>query len=102
MSIFFAHGSEHHAEPAVTLILLGEWYIALPLFLLAVAGVSYLAYLIGRKSKPVAYLATVVTLFLGGVGLYQFSPVSSIAGLTLGFALTLTIVASSLVQSETS
>lgn len=97
MITFFAHGGEvHETASESTMHILSDWYIALPLFILVIAGFAALVYLATKRSKPVTYLSVVGLLLVAGVFMYDKSPVVSIVSLAVGMAMILASVLGSL------
>lgn len=97
-AIVFAHAGETHDTSAAvsTPSILSTWYVALPLFIMAVVLVTVLTYYASRKSKPVTYSVLLGLLFIAGVATYTVSAPVSVLSLSLGFALALLQVLSSL------
>jgi hypothetical protein len=99
--IYFAHEGEMHKTAAETAwhSIVGEWYIALPLYLIILFAISAAIYL-ASKSKAATFNTLLVILFVGGVGFYNIAPVVSIVSLAGGFGLALTIVIAGLNHSK--
>lgn len=91
--IYFAHEGEVHETAAETAwhSIIGEWYIALPLYLIILFAISAAIYL-ASKSKAATFNTLLVILFVGGVGFYNLAPEVSIVSLAGGFGLALMIV----------
>lgn len=96
--IIFAHAGETQdiAAAVSTPSILTKWYIALPLFIMAVTLVTRLTYYVSRKSKPLTFSVLLGLLFIAGVATYTVSAPVSVLSLSLGFALALLQVLSSL------
>lgn len=90
---YFAHGGEVHetATESAWHAIIGEWYIALPLYLVILFAISAAIYL-ASKSKAATFNTLLVILFAAGIGFYNVAPIVSIVSLAGGFALTLGIV----------
>lgn len=93
MIFYLAHEGEVHETAAESAwhAVIGEWYIALPLYLIILFAISAAIYL-ASKSKAATFNTLLVILFVGGVGFYKVAPVVSIVSLAAGFALALMIV----------
>lgn len=90
-ALYFAHAGETHdsVTTVVSQPIFSKWYVALPLFIVAVTLVTLLAYYLSRKSKPVTFSVFVALLFIAGVATYTISAPVSVISLSLGFALAL-------------
>lgn len=90
---YFAHGGEIHetATESAWHAIIGEWYIALPLYLIILFAITSAIYLIS-KSKATAFNTLMIILFVAGIGFYNAAPIISIVSLAGGFALVLGIV----------
>jgi formate-dependent nitrite reductase membrane component NrfD len=98
---YFAHAGEDHATATeATNHMLQEWYIALPLFLLALVGVAAITYMLTKKSKPVTYLVITGILLISGIFAYTIAPIISIVSLAVGMAMTLVLVLFSLMPKN--
>lgn len=91
--IYFAHEGEIHETAAASAwhSIVGEWYIALPLYLIILFVIGAAVYL-ASKSKAATFNTLLVVLFVAGIGFYNLAPVVSIVSLAGGFALALMIV----------
>lgn len=69
----------------------GEWYIALPLYIIILFAITAAIYL-ASKSKATAFNTLLVILFIAGIGFYSVAPVVSIVSLAGGFGMALAIV----------
>lgn len=99
MITFFAHAGEQHDSAATTAShYLQEWYIAVPLFLLCLAGAATVIYFISQRSKAATYISVVFLLLIAGVATYAVSTIISILSLTLGMAMILAMVLLSLAK----
>lgn len=98
----FAHAGE--VDEAVTTITssspLSKWYIALPLFIVFLGVITTLTYIVSRKSIPTTYNVLLATLFIAGVAAYTTSAPISVLSISIGFALALLQVLTSLSKGE--
>lgn len=76
--------------------LIGEWYVALPLYVLFLAVLVAAAYFVSHRSKAAAIMVLMTALLVGGVAFYSTSAVVSVASLATGFALALSLMVVSL------
>lgn len=97
-TLYFAHAGETHdtATTVVSQPIFSRWYIALPLFIIAVTLATLLTYYLSRRSKPVTLTVLLALLFVAGVATYTVSAPVSVLSLSLGFALALLQVLTSL------
>lgn len=89
-----AHGGEvHETAGEATSHLLSTWYIALPIFILAVSGLASIVYLISRK-VDVTLIVVSIVLLVSGFTMYSVSAIISVVSITLGLmgALALTLI----------
>ena len=86
---YFAHAGEVHqsAANAATHSLIDQWYIQLPIFVVALCFVVLITYWLSRKSYAVTNITLLIVLFIVGVGSYSKSSAISIFALSLGFSL---------------
>ena len=91
LTINFAHAGEAHdtVTTAASHPIFSKWYIALPLFIVLLAVITKLTYIMSRKSKPTTYNVLLATLFIAGVAAYTTSAPISVLSLGLGFAMAL-------------
>ena len=91
MQFFFAHAGENSdtVSTAVSQSLLDKWYILLPLYVLTVAAVAYLTYLVSRRSFWVTYNVVLSILLVAGMTGYTTSAAVSVLSLSVGFAMAL-------------
>lgn len=95
-----AHAGEVHATAAENQThYLQEWYVALPLAIVAVAIIGAATYAV-TKSRAVTLLVVAAVLLIGGIALYNVSTVVSVAALSSGLAVTLLSVLASLGKKE--
>lgn len=79
-----AHAGEEHSEIIESINHYLPWYFAVPLFLILLAMVGYLTWIVsGRKLDIVALVLAFICL-LSGFGLFVVSPAVSVIAITLG------------------
>lgn len=80
-----AHAGEEHSDSLDTVThAVSPWYVAVPLFLLVVAGIGYLTWLLsGRKPDTVLIVLSIV-LLISGFTLFNISPFISVISITVG------------------
>lgn len=95
---YLAHAGEVHESGGEDVLhtLTGEWYVALPIYILILIVLTAAAYFFGRKSKMAAVTVLMAALLIGGVSLYSTSPPVSVVSLAAGFALALGLMVISL------
>lgn len=95
--IYFAHGGEAHGNAAQSAwhAITGEWYIALPLYLVLLFALGTVIYLVS-KSRAAVFNILLAVLFVAGVLVYSAAPVVSVVSLAAGFALALLLVITNL------
>jgi len=84
----FAHGGEEHTDTveAVTHSIT-PWYVAVPIFLLAVVLVGYIVWLLsGKKLNTFIFILTIL-LLISGFTLFYISVAVSIISITAGIIL---------------
>jgi hypothetical protein len=87
----FAHAGETHetVTAATTHSLFSQWYVILPLYILSLCLIAYVAYRLSRKSLAFTYnLMLAILLIAGMLGYTRSAPVSVIS-LSVGFAMAL-------------
>lgn len=86
-----AHAGEIHDATitSTSWFSLNNWYIALPFFILALAIIGYVTYVLSKKSFGNVFIVINVLLLVSGMYLYTKSPVLSIFALTAGFTMCL-------------
>lgn len=83
----FAHAGEEHSETIESINHFLPWYFAIPLFLLTLAVIGYLVWIVsGRKLDTVALILAFICL-ISGFGLFVISPAVSVVAITLGIIL---------------
>lgn len=89
--LFFAHAGEAHdgVSAAATQSLLARWYVILPLYILVLVLISFVAYRLSRKSVSFTYNVLLSTLLVAGMLGYTRSAVISVLSLSVGFAMAL-------------
>lgn len=98
-----AHAGEtHESSSESTSHLLESWYVALPLFLLAVAGIATIVYVLSKRSLAATYLAVVAIFLVSGIFLYDKSAVISVMSLTIGLFGSVIVVLTSLAKTPES
>lgn len=103
MFTYFAHAGEVHqsATNATTHSLISQWYIQLPLFIVALSLVTLFIFLLSKKSYAITYVLLLIILFVIGVGSYTKSAAVSVFSLALGFSLAFIQVITDLKLPET-
>ena len=88
---FFAHAGEAHdsVSVAATHSLFTRWYVLLPLYILALALISFAVYRLSRKSVSLTYNVLLSVLLVAGMLGYTRSAVVSVVSLSVGFAMAL-------------
>jgi hypothetical protein len=86
----FAHAGETHETIVESTSHALAWYVQLPLFLLAVAGLYALSRVL-FKTKSTAFLVDAFILLIAGFGLYKVAPVVSATAITIGMTTTLLV-----------
>ncbi|CAN5702890.1 hypothetical protein BH23PAT2_BH23PAT2_10210 [soil metagenome] len=89
--VLFAHAGEEHVTTADSALhaLFGQWYIALPLFIIVLFGIGSMTYILSKKSKPTTFTTVLIALFVIGVLTYTVSALISAIAISLGFLLVL-------------
>lgn len=90
ITTLFAHAGESHESVVESTSHALAWYVQLPVFLIAVAGLFALSQLIFKK-KSTAFLITAFALLIAGFGLYAVAPIISATAITIGMATTLLV-----------
>lgn len=95
---YFAHAGHAHetANESVWSSITGEWYVALPLYILFLAVLVAATYFVSHRSKAAAIMVLMTALLIGGVAFYSTSAVVSVMSLVTGFALALSLMVVSL------
>jgi|AntRauTorckE6833_2_1112554.scaffolds.fasta_scaffold01632_2 CHASE2 domain-containing sensor protein len=98
LTSLFAHVGEEHATTADSAMhaLFGQWYIALPLFILVLFAVGSMTYVLSKRSKPATFTTVLIALFVIGVLTYTVSALISAIAISLGFLLVLVQVLATL------
>lgn len=91
MQFIFAHVGEDHEATTVAAshFLLDTWYLLLPLYILSVAAIAYLAFLVSGRSFSVTYNVVLAILLISGMIGYTTSVVIGVFSLSVGFAMAL-------------
>lgn len=89
--LFFAHAGEVHDSVSTTTThsLFTRWYVLLPLYILALALISFVVYRLSRKSVSFTYNVLLSVLLVAGMLGYTRSAVVSVVSLSVGFAMAL-------------
>jgi len=97
---YFAHDGEVHETTVESMLhaTLQEWYVALPLYLLALVAVGSAVYL-ATHSKAAVLNVLLGVLFIAGIAFYAVSPIVSVMSLASGFGLALAVVIAGLGKS---
>lgn len=82
-----AHAGETHADTAEAVSHAIPWYIALPLFFIAVAAIGYLTWIISKKKTSVVLLVEAIVLLIAGFTLFNVSAAISVIAITAGIIL---------------
>lgn len=84
MFTLLAHAGEEHTDLAAsTTHWLQEWYVAVPLFVLGVAMIAYLTWLVSNRNRHTTLgVVTFALLIIGFTSFNWSAPVSIIAILT--------------------
>ncbi len=74
----FAHAGEEHADSAESLAhTISPWYITLPLFLLLLATVGYITWVLSKKNLGTTLMVLSGVMLISGIALYEISPLIS-------------------------
>lgn len=90
LQVFSHAGEAHESSAEATSHLVGSWYIMLPLFILAVAGLAAIVQLLFKKIDITA-IVTSFALLVSGFTLYNVSALVSILSITIGLMLAMAI-----------
>ncbi len=83
-----AHAGEVHSDSAETVgHSLTAWYIAVPIFLIAVATIGYLTWLVSGKKPHIVLTVLSVALLIFGFTLFTISAAVSVIAITAGLIL---------------
>lgn len=87
----FAHAGEVHdtATAATSQSLFSRWYVLLPVYIVALSVVGYVAYRLSRRSFSFTYNLLLAILLLAGMLGYTRSAPVSVFSLSVGFAMAL-------------
>lgn len=84
-----AHAGEEHSNTAATVThTLAPWYIAVPVFLISVAVIGYLAWLVSGKKLDIVAVVLSIVLLISGFTLFNVSAAISVISITVGLVLT--------------
>jgi predicted membrane protein len=88
MNFLLAHAGESH-ETTVEAVAhtATPWYIAVPLFILAVLAVTYLTWVLSKKKIDIVIFVISPLLLIAGFTMFNFSSAISIISLAIGFIL---------------
>lgn len=82
----FAHaGESHDTVIEATAHTATPWYIAVPLFLIAVLAIGYIVWIVSKKNFSVVLSVLAIVFLISGFTLFNFSSAISVISLTLGF-----------------
>jgi hypothetical protein len=83
-----AHAGETHSDAVETIAhTAAPWYIAVPLFIMFVAMIGYLTWLVSGK-RPAAVMAVLsVVLLISGFTMFNISAAISVISITVGIVL---------------
>jgi hypothetical protein len=80
----FAHAGEEHSDTIEKLNHFLPWYFAIPLFLLLLAMIGYLVWIVGGRKIDTVVLVLAFICLICGFGLFVVSPAISVVAITLG------------------
>ncbi len=84
----FAHDGETHVDTAETVShVVAPWYVAVPVFLIVIAVIGYLAWIISGKKLDSVMFVLAITLLIAGFTLFNISAAISVISITIGIIL---------------
>lgn len=82
-----AHAGEEHSDTIETINHYLPWYIAIPVFLLIIAMIGYLTWIVSSRKTDTVALVLAVVFLISGLTLFAISPVISVISITSGILL---------------
>ena len=80
-----SHAEEVHSTAAqANLHTLQEWYFAIPLFVLTVAAIGYMTWLVSGKKPDAVLIVMSIVLLIAGFTMFSISPLISVVAITGG------------------
>ena len=89
MNTLFAHSGETHVDTVEAVAHYAQWYIAIPLYLLVMAAITYVVWLVTGKKKDTTLLIVSFVLLISGLTMFNISPFISVIAITTGLVATL-------------
>lgn len=87
LSIILAHAGEEHSEVAEAVSHFAPWYIAIPIFIVVMAIIGYLTWLVSGKKLDTVFLVLALCMLIVGFTAFTISPIVSVISITIGIVL---------------
>ena len=83
-----AHAGETHSEDLETIAhYVAPWYFAIPVFLLILAGIGYVTWIVSGKNTGTVLMTLAVIMLVCGMTMFAISPAVSIISILGGMLL---------------
>ena len=83
--MLLAHAGEDHSSGAEAIVhTAAPWYVALPIYIFALAAIAYITWLLSKKNLGTVLLVVSIVMLLAGFGLYAISPLVSAVAIVGG------------------
>jgi hypothetical protein len=82
-----AHAGEEHSDVAEAVTHFAPWYIAIPLFIVTMAIIGYLTWLVSGKKLDTVFLVLAFCMLIIGFTAFTISPIVSVLAITIGIIL---------------
>lgn len=97
----FAHAGETHSDVLETAAhFVAPWYLAVPAFLIALAIIGYLTWLISGKKIDVVMIVLAIACLISGFTLFNVSAAVSVIAITGGLMLAMFLTLGSLISPK--
>jgi hypothetical protein len=87
ITYIFAHAGEEHTDTIESISHYLPWYIAIPVFIIAISIIGYLTWIVSGKKIDTVALVLAFVLLISGLTLFTVSPIISVISITLGIIL---------------
>lgn len=82
-----AHAGEEHSDVAEAVSHFAPWYIAIPIFIITMAIIGYLTWLVSGKKIDTVLLVLAFCMLIVGLTSFTISPIVSVLAITIGIIL---------------